>query len=603
MLEHLIQLYEQQAAHGEAPRYGWEVRNVSYALQLDAQGKLVGIQSLMRQEQRGKKMVDVPRTMSVPKGPTRTSGVQPLFLCDNAKYLLGFDDTYLKKDELEPEAYDKAKHRIEQCFTAAKEYHLQLLADVKSPVAQAVCAFFRSWQIEPAILLQNRWLQQEIDGLAKGANLVFRVGEVFAEDDAAVQEAWQQVSGSDTAGAQGLCMLTGQRGTLARIHPLIKGVTGTQASGAALISYNKGKQAYESFGKENAQAYNAPISEYAAFAYTTALNLLLADRTHVKRFGDTTVVYWAEEANEACQDIFADLCEDESRRHLSNNDLNALFEQVKQGRPLAYRDMDIPYENHFYILGLSPNSARISVRFFLQGSFGDFLQHFAQHAERMRIDRPGYIMQEGVSLWQLLNETVNAKAAHKEASPLLAGAVFRAIAQDLPYPEALYQQILLRLKSEQGKNKVNYRRVAMIKAYLIKNKRRVVTVSLDERAAEPAYVLGRLFAELENIQVNANPEINSTIKDKYFNAACATPAAIFPVLQKLSQHHLRKLSPGSKIYHEKLLGSIMDLLNLEKNSIPRQLSLEQQGVFILGYYHQKQAFYKGKEASGRKENE
>ena len=120
MLEHLIQLYEQQAAHGEAPRYGWEVRNVSYALQLDAQGKLVGIQSLMRQEQRGKKMVDVPRTMSVPKGPTRTSGVQPLFLCDNAKYLLGFDDTYLKKDELEPEAYDKAKHRIEQCFTAAK---------------------------------------------------------------------------------------------------------------------------------------------------------------------------------------------------------------------------------------------------------------------------------------------------------------------------------------------------------------------------------------------------------------------------------------------------------------------------------------------------
>ncbi len=592
MLKQLLHLYEQKAAQHEAPRYGWEIKKVRYALQLDRQGHLVGIQSLMQQAQRGKKMVPVPCEMEVPKGPTRASGVQPFFLCDNAKYFLGLAPEMTKETV---SSTFRENSRTKQCFAASQAYHLSLLAQVPSPAAQAICAFFKSWSNEPAILAANPYVQQEWEGMVTGANLVFRVEDQFAQDDPAIRKAWQEHEDDDNSEAErGLCLLTGRQGTLARLHPMLKGVAGAQSSGAALISYNKGKKAYESFGRENAQAYNAPISTYGAFAYTTALNMLLADRTHAKHLGDTTIVYWAEQENETCQDIFSDMFEEADQRTISDSELDAIFTKVKLGQPFAYRDVEIPYENPFYILGLSPNAARISIRFFLQGGFGDFLQHFAAHAERMQIDRPKFAQQAGISLWQLLRETVNRNATNKEAAPLLAGAVFRAIAQDTPYPAALYQQIMLRIRAEQGDNKVNYRRVAFIKAYMIKNKGRMITVSLDEHAAEPAYVLGRLFAELERIQSDANPDTTATIKDRYFNAACATPAATFPVLQKLSQHHLRKLSAGVKVNHEKQLGSIMDLLNVGENPLPRQLSLEQQGVFILGYYHQRQQFFKGK---------
>ena len=588
----MVQLYERLADEGKAPRYGWSVAKVSYALQIDQDGHLLQVMPLFKQEIRGKKTISVPVEMTVPEQAKRASGICPQFLCDTASYFLGFDN------KGKPE-------RTRQCFEAAKMFHLRLLENVDSPAAVAVCNFFKNWSPEPTKLSQNKALEKEWDGLISGGNLIFDFDSTYAQDDEEIQWAWEvsaRQPASDENDHEGICLVTGKEGPIARLHPSIKGVTGTQASGGSLISYNKGKNSFESYGKENDQSYNAYVSEYAAFAYTTALNRLLADRRHVKRLGDTTIVYWAEENNDICQDIMASFFDDlgdtdtVEKSTITNHDLDKLFEKIKQGKPIDFEGIALSYDNPFYILGLAPNAARISVRFFLQGTFGDFLTHMVEHADNLKIIKPAFIQNGNISLWQMMRETVNPNSKDKAASPNLTGAVFRSIMLGRPYPEALYENVLLRIKAGTGNSKINYGKAAIIRAYMIKNKRRHISMALDEKAANVPYVLGRLFAQLEKIQLDANPETQATIKDRYFNSACATPAGIFPVLQKLSQHHLQKLPNASKIWHEKQLGDIMDLLTLIDNPFPKQLPLEQQGMFILGYYHQKQKLFEKKQA-------
>ena len=287
----------------------------------------------------------------------------------------------------------------------------------------------------------------------------------------------------------------------------------------------------------------------------------------------------------------------ESEHPISDEELRDFFERIREGRSFSYDGLDIPFDNPFYILGIAPNAARLSIRFFLAGTFGGFLQSALAHQDRMEIVRPSYEKQGSIPIWRMLGETVKPESRDKSASPLLAGSVLRAILADQPYPAALYENILLRIRAEHDEHKINFRRAAILKACLIKNKGRKITVALDETSTNPAYVLGRLFAVLERIQQDADPNIQATIKDRYFNAACATPARTFPVLQKLSQHHMRKLSGKSRTYHEIQVGHIMDLLSMKEEPFPKTLSLEAQGIFILGYYHQRQQFFVKKETA------
>ena len=577
ILTKLVEYYEREAEAGRAPRYGWSNAKVSWALELAEDGTPLRLLPLNETVQRGKKNVEVPKVMEVPQPVKRASGVCAQFLCDNAEYILG--------------CADKGKpERTKQCHEASKEKHLHILEGLDSPAARAITAFFKSWN--PAGADAAEGIAAELPQVQSGGNIVFRIGECFAEDDPAIRKAWMSALGNESDAPDGLCMLTGQHAPIARLHPAIKGVVGAQPSGGSLISYNKGKSAFESFGNEDAQSFNAPVSEYAAFAYTTALNLLISDHAHTVRLGDTTIVYWAEQENTACQDLFAScVFGKESEHPMTDQTLHAFFEHVREGRSVSYEGLDIPFDNPFYILGIAPNAARLSVRFFLAGTFGGFLQSTLAHQERMEIVRPKFQEQASIPIWQMLGETVKPQSRDKSASPLLAGSALRAILMNDPYPAALYENILLRIRAEHDEHKINFRRAAILKACLIKNKGRKITVALDESSTNPAYVLGRLFAVLERIQQDANPGILATIKDRYFNAACATPARVFPVLQKLSQHHLRKLPEKSRAYHEIQVGRIMDLLRMQEAPFPRTLSLEAQGIFILGYYHQRQQFF------------
>ena len=577
MLQALVERYETECKEGRLPQAGWEYRGVLFALVLSEAGDLLQVMPLAQQTMRGKKQVNVPRRIIVPMGETRASGICPFFLCDNSSYFLGMDEK------------GKAK-RTAECFAAAKKLHEEVLGGVQSEAARAVLAFFERWQGGKEMLHTHSALAPYAAEISAGANLVFRGARTFVHEDPAVCEAWEKYLDASGSKEKRRCLVTGALAPIAVKHPALKGVSGAQATGAMLVSFNA--NAYESYGHDGEQGGNAPVSKKAAFAYGTALNALLADREHTKIIGDTTMVYWAEEESEAAQDLLCGmLFGDEDK--MTDDLLDAVLKKVQAGAAIDYEGVAISYANPFYILGLAPNAARLSVRFFLQGSFGDFLKNLALHMEQMKIVRPSWETRGNVPLWELLRETVNPNAKVKMASPIMAGAMLRAVLTGGKYPVSVFQNILLRIHAEQGERKINARRAGFLKAYLMRNRGRKITVALDENSTDVAYLLGRWFALLEEVQEKANPEIKATIRDRFFDSACGTPAHVFPMLQKLALHHLKKLETAPRVYLDKKLSEIMG--KLDAKDMPRHLPLEEQGVFILGYYHQKQKRYEKKE--------
>lgn len=586
ILQALVDYYEALAAQGRVAKPGWGIAKISYALNLDKQGRLLNLISLKLTKQKGKKAVEVPQNILLPEATKRTAGVAAQFLWDNAKYVLGVD------------ASGKAE-RSKQCFDAMAQKCQEILAAAVGEKATALKAFFANWQPEKA--QENVLLQPYMEDLLSSANLMFKVEGESVEQDEEIRKAWdayKSQQASDTV--QGICLVTGKKAPVARLHPNIKGLYGAQSSGAALVAFNA--LAYESYGHK--QGDNAPVSEYAAFAYTTALNTLLASERNYLRIGEMTVVFWAEGADEDNEDVFGDVFSSENKI-IEDDDLQGFFEKVRQGQSFSVKDYLVKPENKFYILGLSPNAARIAVRFFFVDTFGDFIKNYEKYFREFEIIKPSFDNRVNVPLWQILQETANKNSKDKAASPLLAGAVLRSILSGIKYPEGLYQNTLLRAKADQDNPDKNITKISRIKAAIIKacllrnykNNEEVVTVALNEECKKVPYVLGRLFAVLEDLQEKANPGINSTIKDRYFNSACATPSVTFPLLTKLANTHLKKISAqrGTVIYFEKLIGELMNKLEVENNAMPARLSLPEQGEFVLGYYHQVQKRFEKKE--------
>ena len=576
ILQALTQYYEALLNAGKITRPGWAKAKVSFALCLDDTGQITQLLHLQKEIQRGKKTVLAPQELDMPSPVKRTVGVAANFLCDNSSYLLGADD--------------KGKPaRSRECFNTAKALHLALLKDVDSPAAQAIVRFFETW--DPAQAAEHPALREDQADLMKGGNLTFWYQAAPAAADPEIAAAWQQryESGGEEA-EDALCLVTGRHTTLARLHPSIKGVTGAQSSGASLVAFNA--PAFCSY--EHEQGANAPTGEYAAFAYATALNTLLADRDHVCRVGDTTIVFWAANAEPAYQDFMMDSLFNDS---YSEQDLLATLRQLASGESIDWDQTRLDPAIRFYVLGLAPNAARLSVRFFWQNSFGTLARNIARHYERLDIVRPSFDKFPTLPVWRLVKETVRRPvpgAAPADPSPRLAGDLLLAVLNDAPYPATLLDGVSLRIRAERD---VTRGKAAILKAYYLRNSsdktiKEVMTVELNEQSTYLPYVLGRLFSVLEAVQQSANPGINTTIKDRYFNSASATPAAVFPLLINLAQKHLAKLDGGLATYYDK---KITELNSRITCTLPARMSLPEQSAFQIGYYHETQKRYAKKE--------
>lgn len=582
ILQALTQYYETLVQAGVLAGPGWGPVKASYALSIAAEGTLEQVTSIQTEQLRGKKTVLAPQVLTLPAPVKRTVGIAANFLCDNSGYILGADNKGNPQRSL-------------ACFAACKALHTSVLEGVDSPSAQALLAFFRTWS--PAYTLEHPALAEYREDILSGANLLFRYNGSYIHEDPEIRRAWERHYRADTDGPRGICLVTGEEGPVESVHPAIKNVSGAQSSGAALVSFNA--PAFCSYGKE--QNLNAPIGKYAAFAYTAALNYLLADREHVYRLGDATVVCWARGGGDAYQAFFGGALLGAPTPY-SAADLRGMTAQLCQGIPLDFQEEKLDPNMDFYILGLSPNAARLSVRFFLHNTFRGFLEHIQSHYRRLEIIRPSYDKFETLPIWKLLDETVNQNARDKSPAPDLAGEVLRAVLNDTRYPATLLNGVALRIRAER---EVTRGRAAILKAYYTKLAEstgrehpdipeEVLQVSLNLGATNVPYLLGRLFSVLEAVQAAANPGINATIRDKYFSGAAATPATVFPVLVNLAQKHLKKLNAanrGLSIAYEKQMTELLSKLGTE---YPAHLNLPQQGSFQLGYYFQTQARYQKK---------
>ncbi len=574
ILQALTQYYETLSSQGILDRLGWNKVKISFALELNLNGDLVRIHSLQHEEKRGNKSYLVPREISLPAPVKRSSGIKANFLYDNSSYLLGIDNK------------DNPK-RARDCFEHAKELHLDILKYVQSSCAYSIKSFFRKWSVDDA---QERLKESGFyEEIINGANLIFMIDNAFPQEDQKISKAWDESynSYSDTDYLS-RCLITGNNVVPEKTHPSIKGVPNAQSSGAALVSFNAAS--FCSYGKE--QNLNAPIGKYAAFAYTTALNYLLADRDHRKLIGDSVIVFWALNGERAYQDTFSMLMDTEGKG-LSKKDIKEAMIHISQGVPFTWEEQTLDSKQKFYVLGIAPNAGRLSIRFFMEDSFGSFVKHLIEHAQAIEIIPDKKTDSQMIPLWRLLKATVNEKSKDKTASPKMAGETLRAILSGGRYPSSLYQQVQLRIKADRL---ITWERMSIVKAFLLRNNndngiKEAMTVELNEHTTYQPYVLGRLFAILEAIQERANPGINATIKDKYFSSASATPGVVFPILVNLKDKHLRKLDIGTQIYYEKAISELMLMLS---EDYPVHLSLQDQGVFQIGYYHQRQKRYEKK---------
>ncbi|MCC7555397.1 MAG: type I-C CRISPR-associated protein Cas8c/Csd1 [Methanoculleus marisnigri] len=632
IIQSLCRYYDILAEDEDATisRPGYSSTKVSFALVLSPEGVLSYLVDLRSDEKKPRH-----REMDVPLQEVRTSGIAPYILCDSAKYVFGVEK--IKRSEFEKKFLNSSSadaspgytvlsegekevvlvnQRSRDCFEAFRDRQHEVFGGLDDPGIRALLAFLDSWN--PENFRDHPKTLEYMDDLLAGGFLVFEYDGAFLHRRPAVRRLWEMYSSGradrDTLAAQ--CLVTGEVGAVARIHNNLKGVVGAQMSGASLVSFND--DSFCSYGKTgDKQGLNAPVSEPAMFKYTTTLNYLLARPEYRMRIADTTVVFWAETSGTACEDIAALLFD--PREEAGEGDdagpsdparvqdwkkmelIADILDKVRKGQKIHTEGIGADPEANFYILGLSPNNARLAVRFWHVDTFGNFIARAARHHLDMEIIRDDYAPRY-ISMYRLLKETVAPSSDNKAASPLLGGLVMRSILNGGPYPVQMYSAILNRTKVDRSVNSI---RAGFIKAYLLRLVRagftnlheEMIGMSLNEENPNVPYRLGRLFAVLEKAQADTNREMKSTINSKYFSSASTTPAVVFPVLLKLAQHHIAKSDWGFKTtqaIEETLMGV---------DEFPAYLSLEEQGMFMLGYYHQRKANYKKKtEVAGEVSN-
>lgn len=559
ILQALYEYYQRKALDPEsniAP-LGFEWKELPFLIVLDDDGRFLHFEDTRTPN--GKKLR--ARKFLVPQSPgKRTAGIRANLLWDNAEYIFGINGAQAKKNSF-----------------------IETIRRVFPEITSETGTLLRFLETEHSEALEKDPLWKEIQETNPFMSFRFAgCSEIL------ISQVRQYLLSSDTEAAEeNVCLITGKKDVIESLHTPLKGIAGANTTGAYIVSFNQ--PAFRSYGKE--QGNNAPVGKKAAFAYTTAINMLTdKDSQNKFRLADCTVLFWAAKKTEfenRFSFFFVGPSKDDPDRN--SREIKALYDSVKSGKLSTEGDTD------FYVLGLSPNAARLSVRFWKEGTVKDFADNFILHFDDLEIIRGKKDEHEYFSLFNLLaNVAFDFKTDN--IPPNLGGAIMESALDGTPYPSTLQQQCIRRIRAEQNVNRV---RAAILKAYLNRKQRfyntnqKEITMALDLNNNNQGYLCGRLFSVLEKIQEEAQPGINATIKDRYYGAASSTPVTVFGRLLSLSNHHLAKLNPGRKTNLEKLMQSI--IAGISSNGMPAHLSLDDQSRFAIGYYHQRQDFFTAKE--------
>ncbi len=580
-------LYDYYQRKPDLPREGFESKEIPFVIEVSKNGSAVQVEDTRTLDGKRKRA----KNYLLPQAAKKSVNVAANILWGNAEYVLGLPDEKKLADRKGKGKEGDYGDRLKEMHTAFVDAIKALPKGVQADEGvRAVLKFFE--HTKPADLQRFGEVWKEIR--STNPNMTFRLQgdlELVCQRPSVIKAVTETASAQD---GNGICLITGKATKIERLHPAIKGVWGAQTSGANVVSFNL--PSFNSWGKE--QGANAPVGERAAFAYTTVLNYLLArDSRQRIQVGDASTVFWADKPN-VFEDRFADLFAEPPKDDPDRNAraIKALYEAPTHG-VAPVNDVD----TRFFVLGLSPNAARIAIRFWHVGTVAALAKNIQQHFEDLEIIHPEFEKPYLSVFRLLLASAVQGKS--ENIPPNLGGEVMRAVLAGNPYPATLLQGVVRRIRAEQSKRDertgkiiqpVTHARAALIKACLNRHLRlakiteKEVTVSLDSTNSNSGYRLGRLFAVLEKTQEEANPGINSTIRERFYGSASAAPVTVFPILMKLKNHHIAKLeNPGRKVNLERLIGEIME----EVNDFPAHLSLADQGRFAVGYYHQRQAFF------------
>ena len=519
----------------------------------------------------------------------RTSAPVPHCMGDHAGYILGLKEVKAK-DNFD---YAKEMTRNEKTLTAFKkdvEYFFNILPD--NSFVQAIHAFYKKFSLETinAIKHDSHW-GDFCKYLAK--NITFSVIGIngYAASDNEILQVKKQSKTNENKKA--VCLITGvkEKPVNTTYSSFILG----GKSNAKLVAFQV-NSGYDSYGKK--MGLNAPISEEAEFKYTTALLKLLSKNSRNKfRIGDRSFIFWASSNSEAAEQTEGSLFDLLGYTEEEGDDPNAKIEQVRKVFTAIYSgSLKTSLEDRFFILGLAPNSARIAVVYWSESSLREFAGKILQHFKDMEIIDTRKEGKPYMGIKDML-AAVTLSGKQSEATPNLPEAIVNSIFQGTPYPFTLFSACIRRIRAESGshdKKAIRIARMAIIKAYLNRtnSNNKKIEIMLDKSNTNQGYLCGRLFAVLDKIQEDANGI--SSIRERYMNAASATPSSVFATILNLSSHHMEKLTnEGRKIFYEKIKQEIID--KIPATGFPAHLDLQDQGRFFIGYYHQRQELFKKKE--------
>ena len=559
-------LYDYYNRCDNLPAKGLEEKEIGFLLVLSPEGQFLRFEDCRT----GK---DHARVYLVKKHVGRSSAAVANYLYDNSAYVLGYSEKSNGKEQLYLDTFKAKVESIGDAFPDNKDI-------------TAIRKFYSNSRDMIIELVSRDVLWEDIKkNLSKKySTFSFRIEgdlKIVAEK----KELLQLEECNDKAEADDICLVSGKHG------PSVETTTATMIPGsqaiAKLVSFQV-NSGYDSYGKT--KCGNAPISEEAEFAYTTALNSMLQKGSRNKfMLGTRTFVFWASNNNEASKETEESLFDLLGFSEEANDDPNANLMKVRKVFEYIYSGMlKTDLDDKFYILGLAPNSARIAVVYWSETTLKDFAEKILKHFSDMEIQDTRKDKKPYMGIREIIS-SVTLGGKMSDATPNLPEAVVKSIFQGLPYPQTLYSACLRRIRAEQ---KLTITRAAIIKAYLNRqsNNNKKINIMLDKDNNNQGYLCGRLFAVLDKIQEDANNI--SSIRERYMNAASATPSAVFATILNLSVHHSEKLDEGRRIYFEKLKQEILDKVSAD--GFPTHLDLQDQGRFFVGYYHQRQDFFTSK---------
>lgn len=566
ILQALYEYYNR--SKGSLPAFGRELKEIGFLIVIDKEGKFIRFEDRRIDKKHAQQFL-------VKKQVGRTCAPVANCLYDNSAYVFGYSE----------------KGDPKKCLEAFKEnVHALYKASPGNADLKAVYAFYQNDIVEVLERMKNDLLWPEIE---KNLNKKYSTFSFLIDGETKIvaekEELLDLLGYDDVFGIEQICLVSGQRGRAVETTTATM-IPGSQAT-AKLVAFQV-NSGYDSYGKE--KGFNAPISEEAEFAYTTALNhMLRSDSRNKFLIGNRTFLFWASKDDEAGRQA------EESIFNMfgfneQEDDPNRNVEQVRKAFNAIYSgSLRTSLDDKFYILGLAPNSARIAVTYWSELPLKDFAALILRHFEDMEIADTRKEKKPYMGLRSILaSVTLGGKSS--DATPNLPEAVVKSIFQGIPYPYTLFSGCICRIRAEQS---LNITRAAIIKAYLnrISNQQKI-NVMLDDKNINQGYLCGRLFAVLDKIQDEANNQ--HSIRERYMNSASSTPAAVFATILNLSYHHSEKLNEGRKVWFEKIKQEIVD--KISPDGFPAHLDLQDQGRFFVGYYQQTQWFYTKKEEQTEK---